>query len=114
MNSTRILVTQQSEVLTRALSDMLLVSQATHELISSTAQNIEEFMTETSGRVPNVMVLGESTPLAARETLAHLLTTFPMLRVIVISNDTNWLQIYSKKVLLMTRNSDLLQLIDGE
>jgi hypothetical protein len=112
MASTCVLITQQAELLDRALASMLLSSTTKHELVTSTAQTLDELMVEISDLMPNVIVLGESTPLAARDTLAPLLMAYPELRVIVISEDTNWLHIFHKKDLLLTRQSDLLDIIN--
>lgn len=109
-----VLVTQQNELLDRALVDMLLSPKGKHELITSSAQNLDELLTDVSNQVPNVILIGESTPLATRDTLIPLLMAYPILRVIVVSEDTNWLHIFSKKDLLLTQTSDLLNLIDSE
>jgi chemotaxis response regulator CheB len=112
MSSTRVLVTQQAELLDRALTSMLLGSSTKHELVTSSAKNLDDLMVEISDLMPNVIVLGESTPLAARDTLAPLLMAYPELRVIVISEDTNWLHVFHKKDLLLTHQSDLLDIIN--
>ena len=112
MASTCVLVTQQPELLDRALANMLRGSTSKHQLITSVANTLDELMNEISNLMPNVIVLGESTPLAARDTLAPLLMAYPELRVIVVSEDTNWLHIFHKKDLLLTRQSDLLDIIN--
>ena len=114
MAQTCVLVTQQPEVLDQALANLLRGSAFTHDVITSAAHNLEELMTEISGLLPNVIVLGEATPLAARDTLGPLLMAYAELRVIVVSQDTNWLHVFHKKDLLMTQQSDLLDIIDFE
>ncbi|HEY3312672.1 MAG TPA: hypothetical protein VGK00_13610 [Anaerolineales bacterium] len=112
MTQNCVLITQQPELLNEALLGMLNGSTGKFDIITSAAHNLEELMKEISGLQPDVIVLGESTPLAARDTLAPLLMAYPELRVIVVSEDTNWLHVFHKKDLLMTRQSDLLDLIE--
>ena len=112
MNSTSVLVTQQPELLNQALASLLLNSNSTHAMVTSEARTLDELMVEISDLKPEVIVLGESKPLAARDTLAPLLMAYPELRVIVVSEDTNWLHVFHKKDLLLTRQSDLLDIID--
>ena len=112
MTATCVLIMQQSELLDQALSSMLRSSSFDHKIITSVAHNLEELMAEIADLMPNVIVLGESMPLAARDTLAPLLMAYTELKVIVVSEDTKWLHVFHKKDLLVTRQSDLLDIIN--
>lgn len=107
-----LLVAQQPDLLNQALAGLLQKADGRHALITSEARSLEELMAEIADLMPDVIVLGESKPLAAREMLAPLLMAYPELRVIVVSEDTNWLHVFHKKDLLLTRQSDLLDLIN--
>ncbi len=43
--------------------------------------------------------------------LGHLLMINPELQVIIVSEDSNWVHIFHKKDMLMTRQSDLLDVL---
>ena len=60
---------------------------------------------------PDVVILGESTPLAAESSLGQLLMSFPSLRVIVVGEGSNWLHVFSKQDKLVTRQTDLLDVL---
>lgn len=112
MATSCVLVAQQPELLNQALAGLLTGSKTKHAMITSEARSLDELMMEIADLMPDVIVLGESKPLAARDTLAPLLMAYPELRVIVVSEDTNWLHVFHKKDLLLTRQSDLLDLIN--
>jgi chemotaxis response regulator CheB len=111
MGITCILAVQQHSLMNQALTSALLSSVSEHKVFTSTANSLEALITEISELKPDVVLLGEAMPLAAENTLAHLLMCFAELRVIVVSEDTNWLHIFHKKDMLLTRQSDLLDIV---
>jgi chemotaxis response regulator CheB len=111
MGITCILAVRQNLLMNQALTSALLSSIPDHRVITSKANDLEELITEISELKPDVVLLGEATPLAAKDTLAHLLMCLPELRVIVVSEDTNWLHVFHKKDLLLKRQSDLLEIV---
>jgi len=113
MSMTCVLAMQQHSLMNHALITALLSSVPENKVLTSNANDLEALITEISELKPDVILLGEATPLAAKDTLAHLLMCFPELRVIVVSEDTNWLHIFHKKDLLLTRQSDLFDIVYG-
>lgn len=111
MGITCVLAMQQHSLMNQALITALLSSIPEHKVVTSTANGLETLITEISELKPDVVLLGEATPLAAKDTLAHLLMCFPELRVIVVSEDTNWLHVFHKKDMLLTRQSDLFDIV---
>jgi len=111
MGMTCILAVQQYSLMNQALINALLSSVVEHKVLTSTSNSLEALITEISELKPDVVLLGEAMPLAAKDTLAHLLMCFPELRLIVVSEDTNWLHIFHKKDILLTRQSDLLDIV---
>lgn len=111
MGITCVLAMQQHSLMNQALITALLSSIPEHKVVTSTANGLETLITEISELKPDVVLLGEATPLAAKDTLAHLLMCFPELRVIVVSEDTNWLHVFHKKDLLLTHQNDLLDIV---
>ena len=43
--------------------------------------------------------------------LGNLLMSYPQMRVVVVSEESNWLHIFDKKDKLMAQNSDLLDVL---
>ncbi len=108
MNTTCVLVTKQDSMLNRALTDLLKRSDCELKLITSGASDVHGLIAETSKVKPDIVILGESTPLARMDVLGNLLMSYPHMRVVVVSEESNWLHIFDKRDMLMAQNSDLL------
>lgn len=111
MDTTCVLVTKQDSMLNRALTELLASAGCEVKLISSAAKDVHSLIAETSEVKPDVVILGESTPLARMDVLGNLLMSYPQMRVVVVSEDTNWLHIFEKKDKLMTQHADLLEVL---
>ena len=111
MNTPCVLAVQQDSLIGRALTSVLLSSKSELKVITYQSKDIGGLIVETSELKPDVVVLGESTPLAAKDSLGQLLMSFPALRVIVVGEGNNWLHVFSKKDKLVTRQSDLLDVL---
>ena len=107
MKMTCLLAIQQHSLMNQALITALLSSTSENMVITSLANDLDTLISEIAEMKPYVVLLGEATPLAAKDSLARLLMSLPELRVIVVSEDTNWLHIFNKKDVLLTRQSDL-------
>ncbi len=108
---TCVLAIRPDSLLNRALAGILLTSKDNLRVINSHADDLPGLLSEVDELKPDVVLLGESLPLAAKDILGHLLMNSPEMRVIVVSEDTNWLHVFDKQEMLMTRQSDLLELI---
>lgn len=108
MNTICVLVTKQDSMLNRAITDLLHNSDCELKIIKSEAIDVSGLIAETSKIKPDVVILGESTPLARMDVLGNLLMSYPEMRVVVVSEESNWLHIFDKRDKLMTRNTDLL------
>jgi chemotaxis response regulator CheB len=95
-------------MLNRAITDLLHSSYCELKIIKSGANDLGSLIAETSKLKPDVVILGESTPLARMDVLGNLLMSYPEMRVVVVSEESNWLHIFDKRDKLMTRNADLL------
>jgi chemotaxis response regulator CheB len=111
MNTPCVLAVQQDSLIGRALTSVLLSSKSELKVITYQSKDIGGLVAETSELKPDVVILGESTPLAEKESLGQLLVSFPTLRVIVVGEGNNWLHVFSKKDKLVTRQSDLLDVL---
>jgi hypothetical protein len=61
----------------------------------------------------DLVLISESMPPAQKENLAELLMVCPKLRVIVASEDSNWVHIFRKEDVLLGHLNDLLDLINS-
>jgi chemotaxis response regulator CheB len=111
MSAPCVLAVQQDSLIGRALASVLTSSKSELKLITYQAKDIGGLVAETSELKPDVVILGESTPLAEKESLGQLLVSFPTLRVIVVGEGNNWLHVFSKKDKLVTRQTDLLDVL---
>jgi hypothetical protein len=98
-------------MLNRALTDLLHGSECELKIITSGANDVHGLIAETSKVKPDIVILGESTPLARMDVLGNLLMSYPQMRVVVVSEESNWLHIFDKKDKLMAQNSDLLDVL---
>ena len=111
MSTPCVLAVQQDSLIGRALASVLMSSKSELKLITYQAKDIGGLVAETSLLKPDVVILGESTPLAANDSLGQLLMSFPTLRVIVVGEGNNWLHVFSKEDRLVTRQTDLLDVL---
>jgi chemotaxis response regulator CheB len=111
MNIPRVLVMNQDSLLNSALTDILKNSACDVKVVTSGVNDVKGLIKETSELKPDIVLIGESTPLAQEDVLGHLLMINPELQVIIVSEDSNWVHIFHKKDLLMTRQSDLLDVL---
>ena len=111
MTAPCVLAVQQDSLIGRAMASVLTSSKSEMKLITYRAKDISSLVTETLELRPDVVILGESTPLAAKDSVGQLLMSFPTLRVIIVGEGNNWLHVFSKKDKLVTRQSDLLDVL---
>jgi chemotaxis response regulator CheB len=102
---------KQDSLLNRALASALLNSNCEIKIIASSASDVRGLIAETSKLKPDVVIIGESMPLARKDALGSLLMSYPEMRVVVVSEDTNWLHVFHKTDKLMTRQADLLDVL---
>jgi chemotaxis response regulator CheB len=106
-----VLAVQHDSLIGRALMSVLISSNSELKVITYKSKDIGGLVAETTELKPDVVILGESTPLAAKDSLGQLLMSFPTLRVIVVGEGNNWLHVFSKRDKLVTRQADLLDVL---
>jgi chemotaxis response regulator CheB len=109
---TCLLAIPNNSLLDRALGSIILNGDPEIKVITSAARTLAELIVEISDLTVDIVILGESIPLAAKDSLVSLLMSFTELRVVVVSEDTNWLHIFHKKDSLMTRQADLMDVLN--
>jgi DNA-binding NarL/FixJ family response regulator len=102
---------KEDSLLNRALASALESSNCELKIITSGANDLSSLIAETSKLKPDIVIIGESMPLAGKDVLGSLLMSYPEMRVVVVSEDSNWLHVFHKKDKLMTRNADLLDVL---
>jgi chemotaxis response regulator CheB len=111
MSKTCIIVMRQDSLLNRALASILMSSKSDLKIVTSEAKDVGGLIAEVANLKPDFVILGESMPIAAKDMLGHLLMSYSELRVIVVSEDTNWIHVFQKRDVLMTRWADLLDVL---
>jgi hypothetical protein len=109
MKTPRVLILQENSLLSHALTSILRGSGA-HQLkmVTSEAKDFETLVLDISELDPDYVVLEETAVATSKDELINLLKTYPGLRVIVISQESNLLHIYQNRDMLLTRPEDLL------
>ncbi len=111
MTITCLLAIPNNTLLDRALGSIIVNGSPEIKVVTSKAKTLAELVVEISDLDVDVVIVGESMPMAAKDALVSLLMSFTELRVVVVSEDTNWLHIFHKKDSLMTRQADLLDVL---
>lgn len=109
MKKIRVLILQENSLLAYALTSILRDSgDGQIRMVTSAAKDLQALVMDISELEPDYLLLEESTPLASKNSLIDLLTIYPGLPLIVISESNNWLHVYHKKNMLLTCSEDLL------
>jgi len=102
-------------VLTASLFTMavtsLLAAEADMRVIASEAVDFKGLLAEINCVKPDVILLEESMLMMTKTSVVELLNTYSELRVIVVSENNNWLQVFQKYTRLITSAADLIQAI---
>jgi hypothetical protein len=109
-NSFCVLVLKSDVMLKRAVLSLMDLEKHL-EIVISEAADIKKLAKDVSKINPNVILLSESQPLAAKETVTQLLINHPKIRIVIVSVNSNWLHIYDKEDKLLTKLEDLLTVI---
>jgi len=108
-----ILVVGMQSLLSMGLASSL-AQPADFQLTECDIDDLDALTDEIFRFEPVVVLLNQSSVLAAENSLGTILATFPNLRVIVIQEESNWLNIYSSKAFNLTHISDLRKVIEAE
>jgi len=84
------------------------------EIVISEASDTNELVLAVSKINPDVVLLNDSHPMAAKEALTKLMTTQSKIRIVIVNDDNNWLHIFNKEDLLLTKLEDLLTAIKAD
>jgi DNA-binding NarL/FixJ family response regulator len=107
-----VLVMSTDILMKRALARLLNLGSDV-EIVVSEAGDIEDLMDDIYKTGPDVVLFSESIPFSQRESLTQLLMLRPTLRLIVASEETNLLNIFSREERAVTELNDLLTFINA-
>ena len=100
-----------TDVLLKRAFASLLTLGSNVEIIVSEAKDIQELEEDICKTKPDAVLFSESIPFSRNDSLFHLLMLRPMPRLIIVSEETNWLRIFNTEERLMTDMGDLLTFI---
>lgn len=107
-----VLVMNTDMLMKRALARLLNLGSNV-EIVVSEAGNIDDLMDDICKTGPDAVLLSESISFSQRESLTQLLMLRPTLRLIVASEETNLLNIFSREEKAVTELNDLLTFINA-
>ena len=90
----------------------LLVNGADNvEMFESTALDVRDFLNEVTHLDPDIILLEESSPLSTNSPLVHVLIAKPGRRLIMISQEHNWIYVVHWENFHLSSASDLVNTI---
>jgi DNA-binding NarL/FixJ family response regulator len=107
-----VLVLKPDVLLKRAFVSLLTAGNE-FEVVVSEAKDLSELADDIFKIGPDIVFLSESMPLAKKETLIQLIVIHPGIKVVLVSEDSNWLHIFNKEDRLLTSLDDLLPIINS-
>ena len=113
MEAPCVLVMKKDFLIKRAIAG-LLTAGFNVEVAVSEAADLCELVDDTLKIKPEAILLSESMSVDAQDSMSKLLRDSRGLKVIVVSEQSNWLRVFSKKDLLLTELKDLFHAIASE
>lgn len=111
MRNPCLLVITKESLLNLALSNLISASGKGLAVIGSTAQTLEELITEINKFTADVILLERNSTFASEESLTKLLMLYPKISLIIVNEEDNWLHVYRREDKLITSSADLMNVI---
>ena len=105
-----VLVMEADVLLKRDFASLLSIG-GDLEIVISEAATIQELVDDIHKTRPNTVLFSESIPFSKTDSLSQLLMVRPMPRVVIVSEDSNWLHIINQEDRLVTDLKDLWTVI---
>jgi len=112
MNISCVLVITKNSLMNVSLKNLLIDSEKDIAVIESIAEKFDELTREINTHKADVILLDKACSFAEEEVLTKLLTMHPRLLIVIVDEESNWLQIYRREDILLTSAKDLLSTID--
>ena len=113
MKTPCILALKKDSLINLALINLISASEDGLVFYESTAQSIDEFFEEINTSKADVILLEKTCPYAGKNALTKLLMLYPKLLVIIVNEESNWLQIFRRDDILMRSPADLIGVIQS-
>ena len=107
-----VLVVHADVLLKRAFARLLTLGSDV-EIIISEAMTIQELMDDICKTNPDAVLLSESMSFSREESLSQLLLFHPVRKLIVVSEQSNYLSVFSREERAVTELNDLLTFINA-
>jgi len=114
MKPPSILVMETDSLLKRALLGIMQDEVADLSISISQAVDVTSLIADITSLHPDVVMFGESMALSATDILNKITAAHPDLRLIVVSEQSNWLHIFRSEDRLITSLPDFLQAIHAK
>jgi chemotaxis response regulator CheB len=108
----RVLVMARNTLFKSALTE-LLESHSEIIVMTRDAVDVKGLLHAIAQCMPDVIVLEQSLSLAINESLVPLITVLLGLRIIVVSDDSNWLHIHHQDDVQLTSVKDFFDVIQA-
>jgi len=112
MNITCVLVITKNALMNVSLKNLLNDSGKDLAVIESVAEEFDELTAEINTHKAGVILLDKACFFADEEMLTKLLKVYPRLLIVIVDEESNWLQIYRREDILLTSAKDLLSTIN--
>jgi len=103
----------KADVLIKRAFVSLMTLGGEFEVVVSEAIDVSELAEDISKTKPDVVLFSLSIPLARLDSLSQVLIRHPGLKVVVVSEESNWLHIFKHEDKLLASLDDLLPIINS-
>lgn len=107
-----ILIAEADILIKRALASLMTLG-GNFEVVVSDAMDISELANDIFKIKPDAVFFSGSTPFAGKDALSQLILRHSGLKVVLVSEDSNWLHIFRHEDKLLTCLADLLLVINS-
>ena len=111
MQEPNVLFILKNPLLNLALTKIIKDSKSSLNFIESNAQQYDELLMEIKTLIADVIILDKASYFASEEILTKLLNLYPKLLLILVDQDSNWLQVYRREDILINSSAELMEII---
>ena len=113
MDNPRVLVITDNSILGYALSNLLRPSQGHVAVQASNVKTASKLASAINLHNPDIILVGITNPLVEKEVLNHFLLSNLNIPMVLVHEDSNWVQVIHREEILMSETEDLIKLIDS-
>lgn len=106
-----VLVITNDTVLGYAMTNLFRDSHDGIRVAISQAQTLEDLVMEIQDHQASILLFEKSHPYGGEKELTEIQTLYPNLKMIIVTEESNWMQIIGVRDILMNSSQDLVNLI---